>query len=565
MADADLVEPTNNRHLDRLSSAGLRAVAAEPRAEIRGNRVEVAERAIGIVVPYLAVDLATIDHQHRRGITDSLGLRVRYSDRDLHLSLSPTEPLERVVFDIAEQFRCEALAGPQLRGLRANLATAFEQWTERAQAERLTETGVGLLIFTVTHMLRYRLLGIATSEHVDDIIETTRGNLGRLVGHALKPLPSLVDDQAAYAEPAAEIARLVAEMAGDAAESLREASDDDERHRLLVPLDWETLDHEIAGGTQRGAADADANYRVFTTVHDVEVAGSSLYRQSVLRAKRAELEDLRAAQAVSVARVAQRLRLLFASRRFEGWHGGHDDGQLDPARLAHIVANPGDEHIYRQPVERPATDAVVSFLIDTSGSMKAQRYQSIAVLVDTLTRALEMADVSSEVLGFTTASWGGGRSRADWVAAGRPENPGRLADVSHIIYKSADQSWRQSRFSTAAMLRTEHYREGLDGEALRWAAGRLAARPERRRVLVLISDGIPMETSTAGTNPDGYLTDHLRSVWQQIDHPHLVELGAITLEHDLSGFASRSVHLDLAGTLSVGTYDVLHRLFAQRR
>jgi cobaltochelatase CobT len=230
-----------------------------------------------------------------------------------------------------------------------------------------------------------------------------------------------------------------------------------------------------------------------------------------------------------------------------------------------VVANPSDTNIHRQPVRRPATDAVVSFLIDTSGSMKAQRYQSVAVLVDTLVRALEMAEVASEVLGFTTASWSGGRSRADWVAAGRPDNPGRLADVAHVVYKSADWSWRQSRLSMAAMLRTDHYREGLDGEALEWAAWRLALRPERRRVLVLVSDGLPMETSTTSANHEGYLTDHLRTVWQRLDQSAVglgpeVELGAITLEHDLSGFVTRSVHLNLTGTLTVGTYDVLNRL-----
>ncbi len=556
-----MVVSASDRRADRLASAGLRAVSAEPEAELRGARLEVADRPIGIVVPYLAVDLGSLDLANRRGVVDSLGLRVRHSDRDLHLALSPVEPLERVVFDIAEQFRCEALASPTLVGVQANTRLAFDRWTTAAQAERLTETGVGLLLFTITHMLRYRLLGVATTEDVDDLIETTRGNLSRLVGHALRPLRSLVADQEAYAEPAAEIARLIAEMAGDASELLGGDEVEEDRHRLLVPLDWDTLDQEIAStSSERAAARPESDYAVFTDAYDIEVTGASLYRAPMLRQLRSDVEDLRAAQAVSVARVAQRLRSLFVAWQPEGWHGGHDDGALDPARLAHIVANPGDTHIYRQPVQRPSADAVVSLLIDTSGSMKVQRHESVTVLVDTLVRALDMGGVASEVLGFTTAAWAGGRARSDWQAAGRPDEPGRVAEVAHIVYKSADQTWRQARFSLAAMLRTDHYREGLDGEAVAWAAQRLVVRPESRKMLVLISDGLPMETTTADLNRDGLLLDHLRSVWSDAEASGL-ELGAISLDHDLGAIVTPSVTIDLTGTLTVGTYDVLTQLF----
>jgi len=568
-----MVETTEagQRLTDRLSSAGLRAVAGEPAAELRGQRLEVAGRPIGIVVPYLAGDIAMLTADERRGVVDALGLRVRFSDRDLHLSLTPTEPLERIVFDIAEQFRCEALTPPRWRGVRRNRDAAFSHWSEAAQNERLTETGVGLLIFTITQMLRARLLRQPTTEQIDDLIETTRGNLAKLVGHALISLPDLVDDQAAFADPAAEIARLLAEMVGDASE-LKPALED-ERTRLLIPLDWDALDYELSAAPgQQSVADSRSDYRVFSTEYDVEVPAVSLYPPATLRRLRADLEEHRSAQVVSLARLSLRLQALFGTSKLDGWRGGEDDGFLDSNRLAQIVANPTEASVYKQPLARPTAEAAVSFLIDTSGSMKLQRYQGVAVLVDTMVRALEMGGITSEVLGFTTASWGGGRARQDWVAAARSagsvDDPGRVADLQHIVYKSAEQSWRQTRFSIAAMMRTDHYREGVDGEAVTWAATRLAARPERRKVLVLISDGFPMETSTARLNRDGYLLDHFRWAWeragqggQSVHFRGGVELGAISLDEDLSGVVTPTVQLDLGGTLTIDTYNVLHRLF----
>jgi len=520
--------------------------------------VEVDGRPLALAVPHLVWDLTAADLALRRGVADALGLRVRHSDLDLHRELAPTEPLERIVFDVAEQFRCEALAPVGWRGSARNRDAGFERWNESAQAERLTETGVGLLIFTITQMLRQRLLGRPTTDHVDDLIETTRGNLARLAGHALSRLPALVDDQAAFAEPAREIARLVAEMVGDAAE-LRVDSDDD-RARLLIPIDWDAMDHEPSGGgDSSSAATGAASYRVFTTAHDQVTTGEALYRPRALRSLRTRLNELYAAQTVSAARLALRLQALFAADTVVHWVGGFHSGRLDSSRLARLVAQPLDPPVYRQRVSRPSADTVVTFLVDTSGSMKVQRHESLAVLIDTLVRALEMAGVASEVLGFTTSTWSGGRSADDWRTAGSPPEPGRVADVLHVVYKSADQSWRQARLGLAAMLRTDHYREGVDGEAVRWATNRLAVRPERRRVLIMVSDGLPMETATARLNPDGYLLDHLAAEWQRA--ATFLEVGAISLDHDLSGLLTPSITVNLTGTLTVGTYSVLDTLF----
>lgn len=531
---------------------------------------------MALVVPHLSLlvdEGSEPSAVRRRGVADAIGLRLRHSDRVLHLELSPEPPLERIVFDIAEQFRCEARREPALVGVGHNTRLAFDEWSESARSRNIGETGVGLLVFTITHMLRARLLRQPSSEAVDDLIEVSRGNLARLVGHALSEMPDLIDSQRDFAEPAREVARLVAELVDDAIEIDVETPDSAARNRLIVPVDWDLLSEELAivAGDPTGDDGAGDDYRIYTDEFDIEVTGASLYRDEVLRTLRRRLDRHAAEQAVSVTRLAQRLQRVFPSVAADGWEGGQPDGHLDPSRLARIVVDPLDPYVRQSPRLRRSSDSAITFLLDTTGSMKAQRYESVAVLVDTLTRALELAGASTEVLGFSTASWAGGRAAARWRADGAPAGPGRICETMHIVYKPFDATWRQRRHSLAAMLRTDHYREGVDGEALAWAARRLRARPERRRALVLISDGLPMEATTATNNGTGFLLDHLAAVARSIESDRAcIELGAIAIDEAsaeaslLDELIGRSVALDLDGTLTLGTYDVLAALFGRR-
>lgn len=210
---------------------------------------------------------------------------------------------------------------------------------------------------------------------------------------------------------------------------------------------------------------------------------------------------------------------------------------------------------------RPVGDTVVGVLLDTSGSMKNQRVESLAALADTWSRALDLAGVANEVLGFTTAAWAGGRAAAEWRTAGSPPFPGRLAELCHIIYKSADRPWRRSRRSIAAMMQTHHYREGVDGEAIIWAHRRLMARPEQRRILVVVSDGAPMETATDQANGEGFLHDHLAAVVDRIDRGGAVEIAGVGVDLDLSPVFRRAEVLDVSGPLTRTHHGVLERLF----
>ena len=302
----------------------------------------------------------------------------------------------------------------------------------------------------------------------------------------------------------------------------------------------------------------------YTTAHDVELLGGNLYSPEKLRELRVQLDEQIAAQSVSAFTLARRLQRLFVGFSEDGWRAGEEDGFLDPARLGQVVANPGNQNVFRRQRFSPVAPAVVSFLIDNSGSMKRQRHQSVTVLVDTLARALDLAGATSEILGFTTNAWNGGEALREWRRAGEPESPGRLAEGCHIVYKDADTPWKRSRHSVAAMMNSQHFREGIDGEAIVWAYQRLLARPEPRKVLIVFSDGAPMEAATMNANGESFLESHLQLVVQQIERTGAVQIGAASVDWSVDMIYANSVGIDLVGTLSLGEYQIIERLFTGR-
>ena len=397
----------------------------------------------------------------------------------------------------------------------------------------------------------------------------------RLIGTPFYHLPKARFDQRSYAAHAVEIAQTLAELV--------EFEADDENARasggpriVALPPDWEEPNEQEqqSDGASAGSAAEDStasvlpdagDYHVFTREFDCVSSGSDLYREALLRESRKHLDRLIAAQSVSISRLALRLQKLFATLVPSDWFFGQEEGWLDARRLSQLVTNPSYRQIFYQQRHVPESDVVVSFLVDTSGSMKSQRYEAVAVLVDTYARALELAGIRVEILGYTTASWNGGQVMEQWRAAGMPEAPGRLSELQHIVYKDANATWRNSRFSIAAMLKTFHYREAIDGEALQWAWERLLARPEAERYLVMISDGSPMDAATANANRDEFLLEHLVSVASHIDQRSPVHLGCIGIDLDTSFFITNSIDADLNGTLGNSSYRLLDQLFRNVR
>ncbi len=571
------------RLIERHSAASLRAVAAEPRAEFVGQRLTIDDRRVAVATPYLLPGDREVPIGARRGVADALGLRLRFSNLELHRSLRPAPPFQQVVFDTLEQLRCDSLVPGHLPGVRQNVTQAFEEWDRSTRAMGVAETALGRLIYTVTHMARARfgtsvgMLDNETQIEIEGITEAPRMELAPLIGHDLVALAQTRHDQAAYAEHAIAIADAAASVAGAAAKQLTPTDVVDVKKRLMLAAAWDDGDNESfdghdvgtsagADGTEDGDDDGSGSldelggYHVFTTTYDIEVTGTDLVLDVIAARRRAELDSLIAAQAVSVPRLAHRLLERLGTAQPRSWNHAQTEGVIDAPRLSQVVSNPTFRQVFRTPRHEPTADLAVTFLIDTSGSMKRQRYEAMAVLVDTYARALDLAGATTEVLGFTTAAWNGGRALVEWQDAGEPLLPGRVGEQCHIVYKDADSSWRKSRQSLAAMLNTSHYREGLDGEALAWAYRRLMVRPEQRRILVFISDGAPNDVATATANGETYLTDHLQRVARRIQRSGAVELGAIGIDLDMDWLVSRSINLDLSGTLTLRTYRALENL-----
>ena len=561
------------RAQERVGAAVVRALSGAPSAEFRAQRLTLDDIAIPLATPYLALDLSHATAAQRRGVADALGLMLLHSDRTLHTSLSPEPLFERLLFDVLEQLRCESLASPALPGLKANLRASFHCWCDTARSERIHESFIGLLLFTVLHMARHRLIDPLRNEEDEDIIETTRGRLGRFIGGDLRELTGLKTDQSAYAAVALRVCAAVAALGGEEASALDSSSEARARTRLQIP-DWNPEDEPTlestsaplgsgAGRPGDTAADLDAvgGYHIYTRAYDSEVAGAELYRPEVQAELRAQMDDQVAAQAVSIPRLALGLQNLLSHPHPDGWRFGTEDGLLDSRRLAQLIANPAYTHLFRDQPMAPRSHTAVTFLVDNSGSMKAQKYESVAVLLDTFSRALDRIDIPVEVLGFSTVRWNGGRPRRVWQAAGAPEDPGRLTELQHIVYKDASSSWKRSRRSLACMLRTHHYRESVDGEALAWAYGRLLQGPEPRKLLVMISDGAPMDSSTANSNRTAFLGNHLSAVARNIERAGQVELSAVTIDASVSGTFTNSVALDLSGTLTLAMYSAVAELF----
>ncbi len=560
------------RMLERHGAASLRALSSVIGAEYRASRLRVDGKPAPFAAPYLAIDFADAELSQSRGVMDSLALRLRHSDMELHRKLSPPSGFARLVFDVLEQTRCESLLPLERAGVRANLETAFMRWCHVAHGNGFCDSNLGILLYTVIHMVRARLIGTFEDETAEALIEATRANLGPIIGKSLYQLKAVREDQAAFAEHAATIANELGQMVEDASDD----ADDDvklkERHSVILPPDWndKDIDSEIesAGASAGHSSESEltnleklGDYHVYTDEFDQLVDAKSLLRNEKRYQFRAQLDQLVKSQAVSVTRLASEMQALFARPETDGWLFGQEEGLIDARRLAQLVSNVDYHQVFVRDRLQLQSNAVVSFLIDNSGSMKRQRYEAVAVLLDTYARALDLAGVKTEVLGFTTADWNGGQALQAWRKAGQPDEPGRMGELLHVVYKSADDAWRRSRGSLACLLSTQHFREGVDGEALIWAYQRLQKREEEGRYLVVISDGAPLDAATQNTNREGFLGDHLASVASFIERDPSVQLGAIGIDLDMSDTFSNSVSLDLGGTLGQASYRVLNTLF----
>lgn len=572
MSEAQAAARLQQRALE-LSAASIRALAGERDLHFRGRRLHRQGRALPHYAPHLHPDPEHDDAASFRGAADGLALRLLHSDAALHASLAPAGAVERFVFSLLEQYRVEALGGAALAGVRHNLRHRHDAWSLAFHVAGRTETAAGLLIFTAAQVCRARVTADPIGADLEDLIEATRAGISPLIGHALAGLRRERGDQPAYAVHALNIAAVLAGLlhgAGPVPGEREARLDDDLDLRNLFGLvlenDSETSErYATVVSPRRGEADDGIDgYRVFTTAYDREDTATALARPAELAALREQLDRRIAGQAIHRARLVRDLRSLLARPAIDGWDGGLEEGLIDGRRLATLVASPSERRLFRAERVQPVMSAAVSFLIDCSGSMKAHA-ETLAVLVDTVARALDEAGAACEILGFSTAAWNGGRARRDWQRAGRPVAPGRLNERAHIVFKGGDSTWRQGRAGIAALLKSDLFKEGIDGEAVGWACGRLRARDEDTKVLLVVSDGSPMDAATRLANDAAYLDRHLRAVVSRRERAGGIAVHGLGVGLDLSGFYASSHVLDLGAGIGNAMFGEILAMLARKR
>jgi len=411
------------QRIEELCAASIRALSGQADLHFRGQRLHRGRKLLPLFAPHLHPQVDKDDFFTFRGAADGLALRLSCSNADLHQQLMPEEPVPHLVFELLEQIRCESLADTAMPGLAQNLAHSFEQWSLAFVAAGLADTSRGILLFCVTQMCRARVLAAPVPHAVEDLLESTRAGIGPMIGVDMAALRQKRHDQRAYAEHALNIARWVADMFEANAEevenskTLTEDGEDIDRaaFRLVMQV-GKSMPEQMASvvtGRSRVFESSQDRYQVFTRAYDRELPASALARSGELQQLREQLDQHIAAQHIHLPRLVRALHALLARPQREGWDSALEEGLVDGRRLSLLISSPTERRLFRQERQTPLADSVVSILIDCSGSMR-EHQQAVAVLADTLARALELAGVSSEVLGFTTGGWNGGRAQRDW-------------------------------------------------------------------------------------------------------------------------------------------------------
>ncbi len=543
---------------EALCAATVRALTGDAALHYSGARLCRNMRPLPLHAPHLqtlpppADPLTTL-----RGAADGAALRLRHSDAALHRRLQPDAPLERLLFELLEQLRCETFIPAGMPGIASNLRERFEAWSRAMHATGVADSHVGLLLYTVAQMSWSRLTGYPVIEDTEGLIEATRMAIAPRIGGALAGMRRTRTDQAAFAayalELAADIAGLIRAAGGEHEEDDAKDEEDEKgvRNAFSLFLDFDEQEDEgitlAHSGDSRVLAASEQGYRVFTNRYDRELYAGTLVRRALLTEFRERLDERIVAQAINVPRLARALKAALAVPQRDGWSFGEEQGRIDGRRLAQLVSSPAERRLFRLEKHTLIAESMVSFLIDCSGSMKAQ-VDAVAMIVDVLSRALDAAGVTNEILGFTTGAWNGGRARTDWLARGKPRFPGRLNEVSHLIFKDAVTSWRRARTDIASLYKADLFREGVDGEAVEWACERLRSRSVNRRLLIVISDGSPMDAATNQVNDEHYLDHHLREVVAQQQARGDVEVLGLGVGLDLSPYYRNSLALDLTSS-----------------
>ncbi|HUV22432.1 MAG TPA: cobalt chelatase [Gammaproteobacteria bacterium] len=555
-----------------LCGAAVRALTGLRELRHRGRSLFLGGQRVQSGAPHSAVDPLRDDFHAQRGAADGIALRLLHSDCELHRRLAPPAAIQRLIFDMLEQLRVETLVSAEHPGMRSNLRQRFRDWSLRFHHDGHADSELGLLIYTIAQVAWSRLSGYPTLAETDDLIEVTRGRIAEFIGKDIAGLRRERLHQEPFAVHALAIARVVDEsLLGEPGQDRDAQRIDNEKalSRITLALDFsdESEDSNIATivtGNSKVLAAQNQLYRVYNREYDRELRAAAQVREAELRQFREHLDTRIFHQGINVPRLARQISQLLATPRRDGWLFGEEEGLIDGRRLSQLVAAPSERRVFRKDQYRFKNDCQLSFLIDCSGSMK-NSIDYIAMLVDVFARALDQADIASEILGFTTGDWNGGRVYQQWLAQGRPQHPGRVNERCHLVFKKAEDGWRKSRRDIAALLKTPYFREGLDGEAVEWACGRLLGRDAERRILLVISDGSPMDSATNLANDEFYLDNHLKQMVEKYDNSAGVEIYGIGVGLSLTPYYRHCLAIDLNESLSNHVFSQILQMIARAR
>ena len=593
-------------------AAAARAVAEDKGLEVRFTADVPGYVAGEMRVSHLPHKVRASDVAEVRGQADSFSLKHRYHDAKLHAKLAPGGAIGRAIFDSVEQARYEAIGARAMSGMKSNLGALEEKRALEAGLTRPTGDDEGRLASVLGLLVRERLTGAPPPENAVVAVESQRKWLEESVGHLLDSLEDKVDDQRSLSVVSRSI---IAELIGDGGGDKRdreeddqpdegdggapdgadgdpgedeegspdgaEASDDsegdtaeDEASSEAAMEEMDDSEAEAGEGKHEGSIPWRPNrpldqlpdtpfYKVFSEEYDEVLKAEELCDIEELERLRKYLDQQMAHLSGAVSKLANRLQRRLLAQQRRHWQFDLEEGILDAGRLARVVSSPTKPLSYKLESETEFKDTVVTLLLDNSGSMRGRPISIAAISADILARTLERCGVKVEILGFTTKAWKGGQSREKWLQAGRPKAPGRLNDLRHIIYKTGDAPWRRSRRNLGLMMREGLLKENIDGEALMWAHNRLMARSEERRILMVISDGAPVDDSTLSVNSGVYLENHLRQVIGWIEDRSPVELIAIGIGHDVTRYYKRAVTILDAEQLGGAMTEQLASLFEE--
>jgi cobaltochelatase CobT len=556
----------------------------------------------GIRLPQVSRRLTRDEVLLARGTADAFALYRKYHDATLSARYAPTGPLARDIYDAMESARCEAVGARVMPGTATNIDAKIAHEAQRKGYAQITRTADAPLAVAAGYLVRHLATGRPLPPGAANVMDLWRESIEGQAGGALASLPDALADQAAFARMTRKVIADLGygdqlgddpdvedpdEEAGDEAEEDQDqpdsAGDEDQQDEADASPEQsqeEQQDQSQAQVSEEDSADmeqgdeselpegeapleppppaphsaADPNYKVYATDFDEEIRAEDLAEPAELERLRAYLDQQLEPLKGAVSRLANKLQRRLQAQQNRSWEFDLEEGTLDAGRLARVVANPTTPLSFKREKDTEFRDTCVTLLLDNSGSMRGRPISIAAICADVLARTLERCSVKVEILGFTTRAWKGGQARERWLGSGRDPQPGRLNDLRHIIYKSADAPWRRARTNLGLMMKEGLLKENIDGEALEWAHRRLTQRMEARRILMVISDGAPVDDSTLSVNAANYLEKHLRDVIAMVEKRKAVELIAIGIGHDVTRYYSRAVTItdveQLAGAIT---------------